>query len=128
MTSNHSATSGTMLERGAVVAVWRQLEQILAAGIAYPATPFANVPEVLRRTGRITKSRAGFNVTDCLRKRSRMRGVSHEPQLVRRSNIDCQRPVLWIENVEVAWQRTPVQYRFMHFALPRAQLMVEHDL
>lgn len=34
MTSNDNATPGTMLERGAGVAVWRQIEQILAAEIA----------------------------------------------------------------------------------------------
>jgi hypothetical protein len=32
------------------------------------------------------------------------------------------------ENVEFAWQRPPVQYRFAHFAVHRAQWMVEHDL
>ncbi|WP_144113363.1 phosphonate metabolism transcriptional regulator PhnF [Paraburkholderia sp. BCC1886] len=34
MTSNDNATPGTTLERGAGVAVWRQIEQILAAEIA----------------------------------------------------------------------------------------------
>ena len=34
MTSNDNATPGTLLERGAGVAVWRQIEQILAAEIA----------------------------------------------------------------------------------------------
>src|SRR6201996_7592672 len=34
MTSNDSVTPGTQLERGAGVAVWRQIEQILAAEIA----------------------------------------------------------------------------------------------
>jgi GntR family transcriptional regulator, phosphonate transport system regulatory protein len=34
MTSNDTATPGTQLERGAGVAVWRQIEQILAAEIA----------------------------------------------------------------------------------------------
>src|SRR6202007_3435169 len=34
MTSNDGAAPGTMLERGAGVAVWRQIEQILAAEIA----------------------------------------------------------------------------------------------
>lgn len=117
-----------MLERGGGVVVSRQLEQILAAGIAYPATVLANLPEVWRRTGRITKSMAGFNTTDYLRKRSRMGGVVPEPQLLRRLNIDRQRPVLWIDNVEVAAHRTPVQYRVTHVAVHRAQLLVEHNL
>src|SRR5258708_20451574 len=34
MTSNDSAPPGTQLERGAGVAVWRQIEQTLAAEIA----------------------------------------------------------------------------------------------
>src|ERR1700756_4005616 len=34
MTSNDNATPGTLLERGAGVAVWRQIEQILAKEIA----------------------------------------------------------------------------------------------
>src|ERR1700735_276395 len=34
MTSKDTATPGTLLERGAGVAVWRQIEQILAAEIA----------------------------------------------------------------------------------------------
>jgi CubicO group peptidase (beta-lactamase class C family) len=74
MTSNHRSTPGTMLERGAGVAVWRRIERILAAGIAYAATRFANVPELLPRTGSITKSMAGFNIINYLRKRSRTGG------------------------------------------------------
>jgi GntR family phosphonate transport system transcriptional regulator len=94
----------------------------------YPATRFAGLPEVLERTGSVTKSMAEFGVDDYLRKWSRIGSVLPEPEVARRLNINRQQPVLWVENVDVDLEGTPVKYGFTHFAADRVQLLVEHDL
>jgi GntR family transcriptional regulator, phosphonate transport system regulatory protein len=82
----------------------------------------------LERTGGITKAMAEFGVNDYLRKWSRIGSVLPEPEVARRLNINRQQPVLWVENVDVDLQGTPVKYGFTHFAADRVQLLVEHDL
>jgi GntR family phosphonate transport system transcriptional regulator len=94
----------------------------------YPAARFADLPEVLERTGGITKAMAEFGVHDYLRKWSRIGSVLPEPEVARRLNINRQQPVLWVENVDVDLEGTPVKYGFTHFAADRVQLLVEHDL
>jgi Transcriptional regulators len=61
----------------------------------YPAARFADLPEVLERTGGITKAMAEFGVNDYLRKWSRIGSVLPEPEVARRLNINRQQPVLW---------------------------------
>ncbi|WNC94940.1 phosphonate metabolism transcriptional regulator PhnF [Paraburkholderia sp. FT54] len=94
----------------------------------YPAARFADLPEVLERTGGITRALAEFGVADYLRKWSRIGSVLPEPEVARRLNINRQQPVLWVENVDVDLQGTPLKYGVTHFAADRVQLMVEHDV
>jgi GntR family phosphonate transport system transcriptional regulator len=94
----------------------------------YPAARFPNLPEVLERTGSITKALAQLGVTDYLRKWSRIGSVLPEPEVARRLNINRQQPVLWVENVDVDLEGTPVKYGFTHFAADRVQLLVEQDV
>ncbi|NYH14575.1 DNA-binding GntR family transcriptional regulator [Paraburkholderia bryophila] len=94
----------------------------------YPAARFPELPEVLERTGGITKAMAELGVNDYLRKWSRIGSVLPEPEVARRLNINRQQPVLWVENVDVDLQGTPIKYGFTHFAADRVQLLVEHDV
>jgi GntR family phosphonate transport system transcriptional regulator len=94
----------------------------------YPAARFPDLPEVVQRLGGTTKALAEFGVDDYLRKWSRIGSVLPEPEVARRLNINRQQPVLWVENVDVDLQGTPVKYGFTHFAADRVQLLVEHDL
>ncbi|HEY2023531.1 phosphonate metabolism transcriptional regulator PhnF [Paraburkholderia sp.] len=94
----------------------------------YPAMRFAELPEVVQRAGGMTKALAEYGVNDYLRKWSRIGSVLPEPEVARRLNINRQQPVLWVENLDVDLQGTPVKYGFTHFAADRVQLFVEHDL
>jgi GntR family phosphonate transport system transcriptional regulator len=94
----------------------------------YPVARFADLPEVLERTGGMTRALAEFGVADYLRKWSRIGSVLPEPEVARRLNINRQQPVLRVENVDVDLQGTPIKYGVTHFAADRVQLMVEHDV
>ncbi|NML98944.1 phosphonate metabolism transcriptional regulator PhnF [Paraburkholderia sp. RP-4-7] len=94
----------------------------------YPAARFPDFPEVLERTGGVTKAMAELGVTDYLRKWSRIGSVLPEPEVARRLNINRQQPVLWVENVDVDLEGTPIKYGFTHFAADRVQLLVEHEV
>ena len=95
----------------------------------YPAARFADLPEVLERaSGGITKALAEFGVADYLRKWSRIGSVLPDAEVARRLNINRQQPVLWVENVDVDLEGTPIKYGVTHFAADRVQLMVEHDV
>lgn len=94
----------------------------------YPAARFADLPDVLQRTGGVTKALAEFGVTDYLRKWSRIGSVLPDAEVSRRLNLNRQQPVLWVENVDVDLDGTPIKYGFTHFAADRVQLMVEHDV
>jgi GntR family transcriptional regulator, phosphonate transport system regulatory protein len=94
----------------------------------YPAARFADLPDVLERAGGITKAMVEYGVTDYLRKWSRIGSVLPEPEVARRLGINRQQPVLWVENVDVDTEGTPIKYGFTHFAADRVQLMVEHDV
>ncbi|WP_118184763.1 phosphonate metabolism transcriptional regulator PhnF [Paraburkholderia phosphatilytica] len=94
----------------------------------YPAARFTDLPDVLQRTGGVTKALAEFGVTDYLRKWSRIGSVLPDAEVSRRLNLNRQQPVLWVENVDVDLDGTPIKYGFTHFAADRVQLMVEHDV
>jgi GntR family phosphonate transport system transcriptional regulator len=94
----------------------------------YPAARFADLPDVLERTGGITKALATFGVEDYLRKWSRIGSVLPEADVARRLNINRQQPVLWVEHVDVDVDGTPIKYGMTHFAADRVQLMVENEL
>ncbi|MFL9913669.1 phosphonate metabolism transcriptional regulator PhnF [Paraburkholderia sp. RL17-337-BIB-A] len=94
----------------------------------YPVARFADLPEVLERTGGMTRALVEFGVADYLRKWSRIGSVLPEPEVARRLNINRQQPVLRVENVDVDLQGTPIKYGVTHFAADRVQLMVEHDV
>jgi GntR family phosphonate transport system transcriptional regulator len=94
----------------------------------YPAARFVDLPDVLERVGGITKAMVEYGVTDYLRKWSRIGSVLPEPEVARRLGINRQQPVLWVENVDVDTEGTPIKYGFTHFAADRVQLMVEHDV
>ena len=94
----------------------------------YPAARFSDLPDVLERVGGITKAMAEYGVTDYLRKWSRIGSVLPSSDVARRLQINRQQPVLWVENVDVDTEGTPIKYGFTHFAADRVQLMVEHDV
>jgi GntR family phosphonate transport system transcriptional regulator len=94
----------------------------------YPAARFVDLPDVLERKGGMTRAMAEYGVTDYLRKWSRIGSVLPEPEVARRLGINRQQPVLWVENVDVDTEGTPIKYGFTHFAADRVQLMVEHDV
>ncbi len=94
----------------------------------YPAARFAELPEVLARNVSITKALAECGVADYLRKWSRIGSVLPDAEVARRLNINRQQPVLWVENVDVDLEGTPIKYGVTHFAADRVQLMVEHDV
>ncbi len=93
----------------------------------YPARRFANLPQVLGSSGSITSALAELGVTDYLRKWSRIGSVLPDPEVMRRLNINRQQPVLWVENVDVDLQGTPIKYGVTHFTMDRVQLMVGND-
>jgi GntR family phosphonate transport system transcriptional regulator len=94
----------------------------------YPAKRFAELPQVLAPNGSITHAMAKFGVTDYLRKWSRIGSMLPDPEVTRRLDINRQQPVLWVENVDVDLQGTPIKYGITHFASDRVQLMVGSDL
>ena len=94
----------------------------------YPAARFIDLPDVLERTSGMTRALAEFGVTDYLRKWSRIGSVLPDADVARRLNINRQQPVLWVENVDVDTEGTPIKYGFTHFAADRVQLLVENDI
>ena len=93
----------------------------------YPARRFANLPQVLASSSSITSALAALGVTDYLRKWSRIGSVLPDSEVMQRLNINRQQPVLWVENVDVDLQDTPIKYGVTHFATDRVQLMVGSD-
>ncbi|CAH2811908.1 MAG: Transcriptional regulator PhnF [uncultured Caballeronia sp.] len=93
----------------------------------YPARRFANLPQVLASNSSITSALAELGVTDYLRKWNRIGSTLPDPEVMQRLNINRQQPVLWVENVDVDLQGTPIKYGVTHFATDRVQLMVESD-
>jgi GntR family phosphonate transport system transcriptional regulator len=93
----------------------------------YPAARFADLPEVMARTGGITAALAEFGVADYTRKWSRIGSVLPSSEVARRLQINSQQPVMWVENVDVDVAGVPIKYGITHFAADRVQLMVEHD-
>ncbi len=94
----------------------------------YPAARFAELPEVLERTGgAFTKALAEFGVADYLRQWSRIGSMLPDANVARRLNINRQQPVLWVENVDVDADGVPIKYGITHFAADRVQLYVEQD-
>jgi GntR family transcriptional regulator, phosphonate transport system regulatory protein len=94
----------------------------------YPAARFTDLPDALERTGGMTKALAEYGVNDYLRKWSRIGSVLPDADVARRLNINRQQPVLWVENVDVDIEGTPIKYGFTHFAADRVQLLVENDV
>ena len=95
----------------------------------YPATRFADLPEVLERTGGISAAMAEFGVKDYHAQMEPYRQRAASSRTWRGvCKINRQQPVLWVENVDVDEQGMPIKYGFTHFAADRVQLMVEHDL
>ncbi|AOK28798.1 MULTISPECIES: phosphonate metabolism transcriptional regulator PhnF [Burkholderia] len=93
----------------------------------YPAARFAELPAVLDRHERITDALAEYGVTDYLRKWSRIGSVLPDASIARRLNVNKQQPVLWVENVDVDLDGTPIKYGTTYFAADRVQLLVEND-
>jgi GntR family phosphonate transport system transcriptional regulator len=94
----------------------------------YPAARFTDLPDALERTGGMTRALAEYGVHDYLRKWSRIGSVLPDADVARRLNINRQQPVLWVENVDVDIEGTPIKYGFTHFAADRVQLLVENDI
>ncbi|GAB6850998.1 phosphonate metabolism transcriptional regulator PhnF [Paraburkholderia sp. A1RI_3L] len=94
----------------------------------YPAARFPDLPAVMDRAGGSTKAFAEYGLTDYLRKWSRIGSVLPDAEVARRLNINRQQPVLWVENVDVDPDGTPIKYGVTHFAADRVQLLVENEL
>lgn len=94
---------------------------------AYPAARFAELPAALERTERATDALAEYGVADYLRKWSRIGSVLPEAAIARRLGINKQQPVLWVENVDVDVDGTPIKYGTTYFAADRVQLLIEND-
>jgi GntR family transcriptional regulator, phosphonate transport system regulatory protein len=94
----------------------------------YPASRFADLPDVLTRSGgSITAALAELGVADYTRKWSRIGSVLPSSEVARRLQINSQQPVMWVENVDVDEAGVPIKYGITHFAADRVQLLIEND-
>jgi len=94
----------------------------------YPAARFARLPEALERAdGGFSAALAEYGVADYSRLWSRIGSMLPDAETARRLNINRQQPVLWVENVDVDSDDTPIKYGITHFAADRVQLYVEQD-
>jgi GntR family phosphonate transport system transcriptional regulator len=94
----------------------------------YPAARFAGLPQALDRTnGGFSAALAEYGVTDYSRRWSRIGSMLPDAETARRLNINRQQPVLWVENVDVDGEGTPIKYGVTYFAADRVQLYVEQD-
>jgi GntR family phosphonate transport system transcriptional regulator len=94
----------------------------------YPAARFSGLPEALERTGgAFSEALAQYGVADYSRRWNRIGSALPDADIARRLNINRQQPVLWVENVDVDADGTPIKYGITHFAADRVQLFVEQD-
>jgi len=95
----------------------------------YPAARFAGLPQALERTnGGFSAALAEYDVIDYARRWSRIGSRLPDAEVARRLNINRQQPVLWVENVDVDADGTPIKYGFTYLAADRVQLLVEQNV
>jgi len=93
----------------------------------FPLPRFAELEAVVRETGSITAAFAAHGVDDYTRHTSRITAQMPEAEVATQLRQPANRPVLFVESVNVDTHAVPIEFARTWFAGDRVSLTVTHD-
>ncbi|MFM2399587.1 MAG: phosphonate metabolism transcriptional regulator PhnF [Pseudomonadota bacterium] len=93
----------------------------------FPQARFADMADVLRATGSVTKALAAHGVTDYTRRESHITAQMPAAEVAQHLAQPASRAVLYVESVNVDPAGQPVEYARTYFSGDRVKLVVRAD-
>lgn len=93
----------------------------------FPCPRFADLGDLLQRSGSITQAFAELGVRDYTRHQSRISARLPEPSVAAHLKQAAARPALFVSSVNIDPQGSPIEYAGTWFAGDRVTLTVDHE-